>query len=284
MRERATPLVGIGVSPHAPYTVSDDLFAASARLAEELDLPLTVHAAEGEAEDLLVRSGTGEFADAWRARGIPVTVRSRSPLQLLHDTGVLGPRTLVVHAVHADAEDRALLRTSGSQVAHCPASNAKLGHGIAPLAELLNEGIGVGLGSDSVASGNRMDLLDDARLAVFQQRARLRQPTVLSAVELLHCATVGGARSLGLERTTGALVPGLQADLAAFHLDDPADVPCYAPEDALVFARGGRRSCLTVVAGREMVRDGRLIADLRADLGVVRDAAAAFSEGATGQG
>ncbi len=278
LRGETTSCVGLGVSPHAPYTVSDALFRATAALAREEGLPITVHVAEGRAEHDLVTQGSGEFGDAWRRRGITAEPRARSPIQLLADCGVLDSRALLIHAVHADERDRHLIRDSGASVAHCPASNAKLGHGIAPITEFLAQGSAVGLGSDSVASGNRMDLLDDARLAVFQQRIRLGDPAALPAAEVLRCATLGGARALGLDAQIGTLEVGKQADLAAFSLDDVADTPVYAPESALVFARGGRRAILTMVGGRELVRDGGLLADVRADQRVVREAATALSQ------
>ncbi|MCC6316145.1 MAG: amidohydrolase family protein [Gemmatimonadaceae bacterium] len=278
MRARSTDLVSVGVSPHAPYTVSDALFRATASLALDDGYPLTVHVAEGAAEDALVRAGSGEFAEAWRARGIAVSPRARSPIALLHDTGILVTRPLLVHAVRADAADVALVRDSGSRVAHCPASNAKLGHGIAPLLELRAAGVPVGLGSDSVASSNRVDLLDEARVAAFQQRVRLGRPDALSAGEALRMATLGGAESLGMGQAIGALVPGLAADLVAFPLDGVGDVPVHAPEPALVFGAAGRRARFVTVAGRELVRDGALLADIRADVAVVHEAALALAE------
>jgi 5-methylthioadenosine/S-adenosylhomocysteine deaminase len=277
LQSETTDRVSLGVSPHAPYTVSDALFRASAQLAARHQLPMTVHVAEGRAEHDLVATGTGVFADAWRRRGIAVVPRARSPIQLLADTGVLDRQPVLIHAVHADAHDRALIRDTGSHVAHCPASNAKLGHGIAPAVEFMEQGTIVGLGTDSVASSNRMDLLDEARLAVLQQRARVARPDVMSASQALRCATLGGARALGLETRVGTLEVGKAADLVAFAIDDVADAPVFCPEDALVFARGGRRARLTMVAGRELVRDGTLQGDMRDDLATLREAATELS-------
>lgn len=276
LRARADGLVGVGVSPHAPYTVSDALFTATARLAREEGLPVTVHVAEGSAEDALVRRGSGEFADAWRARGIAVAPRGRSPIDLLRRTGVLEARPLLIHVVRADERDLALVRDSGSRVAHCPASNAKLGHGIAPLGAMQALGIVVGLGSDSVASSNRMDLLDEGRLAVLQQRALAGDPALLPARDVLAMATRGGAQALGIDGEVGTIEPGKAADLVAFPLGGIGDVPAYGPEDALVFGAAGRRPALVMVAGRVLVRDGALLADLRDDLTQVREAAAAL--------
>lgn len=272
-REQATDRVSVGVSPHAPYTVSDALFRATAELARSEDVPLTVHIAESGAEQDLVVDGAGVFAEAWRARGIDVAPRGASPIALLQSLGVLDTRALLVHAVRASASDLELVRAAGAAVAHCPASNAKLGHGAAPLLEMLDAGIPVGLGSDSVASSNRMDLLDDARLAVFQQRARSGRADTPTASHMVRMATQGGAQALGMADRIGTLEAGKAADLAAFALDPVRDGPGYQPADTLVYGAAGRRARLVVVDGAELVRDGALLRDVRADLEAVRHVA-----------
>jgi len=279
-RPRATDLVRIGVSPHAPYSVSDDLFAATAQYALDEALPVTVHIAESRDEWALVVEGEGEFADGLRARGIAVAPRGVSPIALLDRLGVLRTRPLLIHAVRVTTDDQQRIAASGSPVAHCPASNAKLGHGVAPVMEMLGHGIRIGLGTDSVASSNRMDLLDEARLAVLQQRASLQRPDALSARRVLEMATMGGADALGLNGRIGSLEPGKEADLAAFPIDAVRDAPVFGPEDALVFGAAGRRAVLVTVAGRELVRDGRLLADLRQDLALLEEAGAALSAAA----
>jgi 5-methylthioadenosine/S-adenosylhomocysteine deaminase len=213
--------------------------------------------------------GQGAFADALRARGITVVPRGTSPVAMLDRLGVLRVRPLLVHAVRVTAEDQRRIAASGSSVAHCPASNAKLGHGVAPVVEMLGRGVSVGLGSDSVASSNRMDLLDEARLAVLQQRAAVQRSDALSAAGVIEMATLGGARVLGLDARVGSLEEGKEADLAAFPLDALSDSPLFDPESALVFGAAGRRARLVTVAGRELVRDGQLVADLREDLALL---------------
>src|SRR6185312_17557265 len=144
----------VGVSPHAPYTVSDPLFALVARSGR----PIAVHIAESDAEERYVVSAEGPFADAHSARGIPVAPRAASPIALLAKLGVLEARPLLIHCVRVSESDIASIAASGSSVAHCPISNAKLAHGIAPLLEMSSAGIAVGLGSDSMAANNRMHL------------------------------------------------------------------------------------------------------------------------------
>ena len=128
---------------------------------------MAIHIAESELERQLIKDASGAFADGLRRRGIPVVVRAASPVQLLEQLRVLEVAPLLIHCVRVDAHDIVTIAASGSPVVHCPASNAKLGHGVAPLVELLAAGITVGLGSDSIASNNRMDLLDEARLALL---------------------------------------------------------------------------------------------------------------------
>jgi 5-methylthioadenosine/S-adenosylhomocysteine deaminase len=256
--------------------VGDDLFAATAQYALDESLPVTVHIGESREEWALVVEGQGEFADGLRARGIAVAPRGASPVAMLDRLGVLRTRPLLVHAIRVTPEDQQRIAATGSPVAHCPASNAKLGHGVAPVMGMLDLGIAVGLGTDSVASSNRMDLLDEARLTVFQQRTTSQQFDALSARRVLEMATAGGARALGLEGRIGSLEAGREADLAAFPIDPMRDTPVFGPEDALIFGAAGRRAVLVAVAGRELVRDGRLLADLKPDLALLDDAGAAL--------
>lgn len=250
---RQTPLVRLGISPHAPYTVSDPLFIAAAGAG----YPLAVHIAESDAETRLVRDGDGPFADGLRRRGIAVAPRGRSPIALLESLGVLRARPLLIHAVYIDDADIAAIATAQATVAHCPVSNAKLGHGIAPLDRLLAAGVAVGLGSDSMASNDRMDLLEEARAAALAQRVRTGRPEALPPRDALTLATLGGARALGIDDRVGSLEPGKDGDLAAFPL--PAGFGDANPEAAAVFALGGTPARLVTVAGVLRAVDGRVL-------------------------
>ncbi|MHB8839220.1 MAG: amidohydrolase family protein [Gemmatimonadaceae bacterium] len=254
MRALETSLVRVGVSPHAPYSVSDALFAAVATYATEEALPVAVHIAEGEDESRLVERAQGPFADFLRSRGLEVEPRARSPITLLERCGVLAARPLLIHAVRADAPDIAAMARHRCAVAHCPASNAKLAHGVAPLLEMLDAGLVVGLGSDSMASNNRMDIIGEGRLASLQQRTRSRRVDALPARQVLELATRGGARALRPDGAVGVLAEGHQADLAAFALAPPA-LPVHDIATAVVHA-GGAPARRTVVAGQLCVRDG----------------------------
>lgn len=256
-RLQDTALVRTGVSPHAPYSVSAPLFRATAVLAKAEQLPIAVHIAESAAETAFVAEGTGPFADGLRARDIAVAPQARSPIALLHSCGVLDAQPLCIHAIRVDEDDLARIAAAGATIVHCPISNAKLGHGIAPLDRMRAHGIATGLGTDSVASNDRMHLLDEARQAVLFHAVRSGVPDSLPASEALALATDGGAQALGLSAQIGTLEVGKQADLAAFPLRAPGAAMVFDPAVTLVHVLGGSvRATLVTVAGRELVRDG----------------------------
>lgn len=254
MRRQETELVRVGVSPHAPYSVSDALYAAVAEFARRERLPVAVHIAEGAAESRLVEHGDGDFSGFLQGRGISTAPRGAEPLDVIERAGLLQRDTLLIHAVRVSSNAIDRIANAGCGVAHCPASNAKLGHGIAPLLAMLRAGVQVGLGTDSMASNDRMDLLEEARLAVLAQRAASGRHEAVSAQQAFRLATLGAAEALGLDEAIGSLEVGKQADLAAFALPPGPRENVY---DALVF--GPRpRTLLTLVAGRERMRNGNV--------------------------
>src|SRR5690606_34371806 len=129
LRRGEDDLVRIGISPHAPYTVSDDLYRRATALALEEGLPMALHIAESRPERELVTRGGGDFEPGLRARGIATPVRADSPIDLLHRLGVLSARPLLIHALDLDTYDIERIADAGCPVAHCPVANAKLGHG-----------------------------------------------------------------------------------------------------------------------------------------------------------
>jgi 5-methylthioadenosine/S-adenosylhomocysteine deaminase len=256
LRPRETSRVLLGVSPHAPYSVSDPLFADVADFARAEQLPIAVHIAESAAETELVAEGRGPFADFLRGRGIAVAPRAASPIALLERTGILAERPLLIHAIRADAADRAAVARAGAAVAHCPCSNAKLGHGVAPLREWRDAGVTVAFGSDSMASNNRMHLLEEARTAALQQASRLARPDAVTSRELLQMATQGGADALGLGALVGSIEPGKCADLAAFPLGMHGAAADFDPEAHAIYALGGTAASWVAVDGEVLVADG----------------------------
>ncbi|HEX6648854.1 MAG TPA: amidohydrolase family protein [Pyrinomonadaceae bacterium] len=256
LRELETELVRAGVSPHAPYTVCGSQLERIAELAQRERLPLMMHAAESEAEDLFLREACGPFAEGLEKRSIEWKAPRVSTIQYLKQVGILAVRPLLAHCIRVDDADVETLRNAGAKVAHCPKSNAKLGHGRAPFAKFIDAGVAVGVGSDSVASNNTCDILEEARFATLLVRAG---GAVVSAQQALEAATLGGARCFELEREIGELTQGAQADLAVVSLRGVHQTPNYDPVATLVFASSGRDVMLTVIAGREVFRDGRVL-------------------------
>ncbi|HXL35096.1 MAG TPA: amidohydrolase family protein [Gemmatimonadales bacterium] len=228
---RLSPLasspLSLGVSPHAPYTVSEPLYRAVADLARREGWPVAVHLAESLAETELVRDGTGPFAEALHARGFAVRAHNSSPVQYLVQLGVLASgNCLAIHCVQVDEPDIELLRDAGATVAVCPRSNRAHGHGTAPLAAFRRVGLRVGLGTDSVVSVGDSSLWAEAAVAG------------LDGEDALRMLTIEGARALGLEGEIGSLEMGKQGDLAVF------------PSAALSRPLPPSAALLTVVAGR----------------------------------
>ena len=257
LRGGETPLVRLGLSPHAPYSVAAPLLEMLVRFAADERLPLMMHAAESEAEQSLMTEGGGIFAAAYALRGFEFEAPRTTTVRHLARLGVLDA-LLLAHCVRVDEGDIELLSRHGARVAHCPKSNAKLGHGRAPLAALLGAAVHVGLGSDSVASNNTCDMLEEARFALLGSRAagETAGGRALDAADALRLATRGGAHALGVWPSAGALAEGMEADLVAVRLDAAHLTPAYDPAAALVFSASGRDVMLTVVAGREIFRDG----------------------------
>jgi cytosine/adenosine deaminase-related metal-dependent hydrolase len=244
LRTVETELVRVGVSPHAPYTVCGPQLEMIAEFASTERLPLMMHAAESAAEEMFVREGCGAFAEGLARRAIEWKAPGVSTIQYLKQVGVLDVKPLLAHCIRVDDSDIETLRDTGSKVAHCPKSNAKLGHGRAPFAKFLEAGIAVGFGSDSVASNNTCDILEEARFATLMARA---DGGFVPGADALRVATFGRG-----------LNEGALADLAVVSLTGVHQLPSYDPIATLIFASSGRDVIMTVVAGREIYCDGRV--------------------------
>jgi 5-methylthioadenosine/S-adenosylhomocysteine deaminase len=238
-----------GVSPHAPYTVSLELYRACA----ELGLPVATHVSESESEVAYLLRGEG----AWSGyRHLLVDPPGSTGTRLLAEHGLLGPHVVAAHCVVVDEEEIDVLASTGTGVAHCPRSNAALGCGIAPLAELRAAGARVGVGTDSPASAPSFDFFEELRSVVLSARARARRPDVLSAAEALELATLGSARALGLDAEIGSLVPGKRADLAVVSLEGSPYLPWEDPAVAVVFGGSPDRVLATYVNGEARYEKG----------------------------
>ena len=221
----------IVLTPHAPHTTSEALLRALARRATAAGEPFSVHTAESAAETTLLMNGSGPLRALLERRGMwdegsrPPGV---TPVGLLDRVGALGPRTLAVHCVHLNRQDRSKLQARGACVVTCPRSNERLGVGTAPVPQLLAEGIPVGLGTDSLASTVDLDL--------FAEMAALRRlHPRLTPAAVLRIATLNGATALGLADDLGSVEPGKLARLIVVPLepddDDPLATLCSVPRE-----------------------------------------------------
>jgi 5-methylthioadenosine/S-adenosylhomocysteine deaminase len=237
----ASERVVLGVSPHAPYSISPAVYRACAGLG----LPVATHISESESEVSYLHDGGGPWQEIDWLVDPPGTTGTR----LLAREGVLGPNVLAAHCVVVEPDEIALLAEHDVSVVHCPRSNAYVGCGIAPLRELRAAGLRVGVGTDGVSSTPSHDFFDELRAVVAMARARERRPDALTAGEALELGTLGSARALGRDTEIGSLVPGKRADLAVVSLAASPYLPWEDPAAAVVFGGSPERVLLTYVDG-----------------------------------
>lgn len=256
LKSTENELVRVGISPHAPYTVSRCLFELITDYALSQNIKISIHAAESVTEEELMLFGSGAMADFYREREIHWTAPKLSSIEYLSEIGVLQAKPLLAHCIRTNERDWHLVAESGSSVAHCPKSNAKFGHSVAPFEKFLDKRLRVGLGSDSVASNNICDLLEEGRFAALTARAREDKKRLVNAKEVVETITLGGAKALHLENEIGSLETGKQADLIVLSLKNAAQQPVHDVYATVLFASNARDICLTMVAGTEVYRDG----------------------------
>ncbi|EPH45641.1 amidohydrolase [Streptomyces aurantiacus] len=246
------------VFAHSAYTLAPEQLTAIAALARAHGALLHLHAAENSTEVATVTE-----------------LHGMRPVELLDSLGVLGPDTLLAHAVDlTDTEIAALART-GTAVAHCPVSNLKLGCGIARVPDLTAAGVTVGLGTDGAVSSNTLDLFGAVRMAALVHKAG-GDPTAVGAEQAVRMATIDSARALGLGEQLGSLEPGKRADLVVVDLDGPHLAPRHDPYSTLAYAAGAADVRDTVVDGRVLMRERALLTvDERAAVRGLRDVVSA---------
>jgi len=251
-------MLRIGIAPCSPFSVTRELMRDAAGFARARGLRLHTHLAENETDVAFSR-------ERFRC----------TPAEYAEALGWVGPDVWHAHCVKLDAAGIALFARTGTGVAHCPCSNMRLASGIAPIPAMRRAGVPVGLGVDGSASNDAGHMLGEARQAMLLARVG-HGPAAMTAREALEIATRGGARVLGRE-DIGALAPGMAADLVAFDLRGLEQAGAAEdPVAALVFCTPPRVA-LSVIAGRVVVRDGRLLTlDERAQAARHRAAAAAL--------
>ena len=255
---RDESLLSFCLAPHAPYTVSDATFERIAIYAAELDVPVHTHLHETQ----------DEIRDSLKDYGI-------RPLQRLKNLGLLGPNLIAVHAVHLTPDEIALLAEHGCHVAHCPTSNLKLASGLAPIHALMQAGVNVGLGTDSAASNNRLDMLSEMRLAALIGKLGANNAAAIPARQALEMATINAARALGLDARIGSLEKGKRADITAINLGALELAPRYQPLSHIAYAAGREHVSHVWVDGALRVSEGQLVdldvADITARAGFWRN-------------
>lgn len=227
---------------HSPYTCSEDTLHKAKDLADFRGLLFQTHAAETKTEFDRIQSK-----------------HKASPIQYLDRLGVLDQNTLLVHAIWIEDDDIETILKSGANVSHTPESNMKLASGVAPIPELLNAGVTVGLGTDGCSSNNNLDLFQEMDFAAKLHKVNRLDPTVMNAETVLKMGTIEGAKAIGLEKTIGSLEIGKEADLIIIDTHKPHLVPMYNPISHIVYAAIGSDVRDVIISGKIIIRDKRLL-------------------------
>lgn len=237
-----SPLISPSVFCHSPYTCSEETLKKAKRAASSLDVLFQIHVAETQNESTQIPSQNRE-----------------SPFAYLNRIGLLDQNTLLVHAVWADDHDVELIAGSGAKISHNPESNMKLASGIAPVSLFLDSDITVGLGTDGCASNNNLDLFQELDTVAKLHKVSTLNPTVMDARTVLQMGTIDGARAIGLQKVTGSLEPGKQADLIILDTHKPHLVPLYNPVSQIVYAASGADVKDVIVSGKIIVHNREVL-------------------------
>jgi 5-methylthioadenosine/S-adenosylhomocysteine deaminase len=229
---RQDPLVTVAVEPHSTYLCAPELLKKAFDLTQSFDLPLVIHLAESKSEVEQIKQRYG-----------------RTPVEHLAELNLLAPNVLACHCVELTENDIGLLQRFDVKVAHNAESNMKLACGVAPIPELLNKGICVGLGTDGCASNNNLDLFLEMDTVAKLHKARTLDPTTMDASTVLEMATIQGARALGLDQLIGSLEVGKKADLIVIDTNKPHLTPMYSAVSHLVYAVMGSDVCTSIING-----------------------------------
>ena len=228
-------------APRFAISCTRELLEKVAALARARGVMIHTHASENRTECELVQAESGLRNIAY-----------------LDSLGITGGHVALAHCVHLSVDEIATLKTTRTNVVHCPSSNLKLGSGIAPIAKLLEEGISVSLGADGAACNNRLDMFTEMRTAALLQKV-LHGPEVLPANRMLRLATIDGAKALGLGEEIGSLEVGKQADVSVVRLDRLHSTPVTDVVSALVYSAEAEDVQTVLIDGRVVMRDQKLM-------------------------
>ncbi|MCH2039353.1 MAG: TRZ/ATZ family hydrolase [Saccharospirillaceae bacterium] len=235
------PRITLGLGPHAPYTVSDTPLKEVTALADQLDIPVQIH----------LHETAFEVAQSLEEKG-------KRPTQRLADLGFLTERVSCVHMTQISDDDIEILKQTGASVVHCPESNLKLASGFCPTAKLLSNGINVGLGTDGAASNNDLNIQGEMKTAAMLAKAVAEDAAALPAWQALEMATIGSAKSLGIDDQVGSLDVGKWADMQAVNLSQLGQNPLYDPISQLVYTDSSRATEYVWVEGKALLEKGQL--------------------------
>jgi len=236
------PLIVPTVAPHAMYTVDTDTLKACRALATKYGVPLKTHLAETLDEMKIAR-------DKYKM----------TPAAYMESIGLFDGQTIVAHGVHLTDADLAILARHGVGLAHNPESNMKLASGTAPISKALAAGIAVGLGTDGAASNNDQDMFEAMRMAALIHKVVEGDPKAMPASTVLEMATLGGAKAIGLSDRIGSLEPGKLADVIVVGMNTPRQTPLYNVVSHLVYVTRGDDVQTTIVNGRILMRDRKVL-------------------------
>lgn len=237
---RGNGRITLAFGPMAPWRCSDETMQRTVKQARAWGIPTHIHVAEATGGIQLLQERTGMRSIEW-----------------LDDLGLLGPDLQLVHCVHLEESEIEAIATHDATVVHCPTSNMYLASGIAPVPEMLTNGIPIALGTDGSASNNSQDILETVKTAALLARVGSGRATALTPVEALHMVTTGGARFLG-RRDLGQIAAGFAADLTLVNLETLRSTPVHNPASALVFNASGPDVDSVIVDGRLLLDGGRL--------------------------
>jgi 5-methylthioadenosine/S-adenosylhomocysteine deaminase len=235
-------LITPAVAPHAMYTNDMETLKACRALADRLRIPLITHLAETNDE---VRTANEKY--------------HMTPTAYLESIGFFGPRTLVAHAVHVTPADIQMLAARHVGVSHNPESNMKLASGIAPVESMRRAGVVVGLGTDGAASNNDLDMFEAMRQAAFLHKLANDDPRTIPAPVAVEMGTIDGARALGMEKEIGSLEAGKRADVIVVSMASARQTPMYDAVSHLVYVTRGDDVRTTIVNGRVLMRDRKVL-------------------------
>jgi 5-methylthioadenosine/S-adenosylhomocysteine deaminase len=240
-------LIQTGISPHAPHTVSKTALLQIKKLTLQKKIRLCMHVAESKDEIRLFQGEKSRFEKLYRVAGWDTAwaPSADSPFEYLHRLGLLSPDFLAVHAVQVTDKDISLIKRSRVSIAHCPRSNRETGVGKMPLKKLLDAGITVGLGTDSLASSTSLNLWDEMRYAY-----RIHRSAGVTVKDIFTLATAGGAKALGMSDAIGSIEPGKRADIMAVLLPKKDTGDIYS--DLL---RETKSCIMSVVDGKILYRE-----------------------------